>query len=377
MPKRGENIRKRKDGRWEGRYIISYNLEGKASYQSVYGKSYAEVKQKMKEKQGITAKQKPVTGNVGFDVLCLAWLKEVRVEVKESTYADYYDKVHNHIIPPLGKLKAKMMGVDLINQFVREKVEHGRLDGKGGLSAKTVHDIVSVLVQIIRYGEGQHKIPAFQEERLILPKIQEKELPVLTEGEQRQLEAFLSGKPNLETLGLFLVLYSGLRIGELCALTWRDIDTEEGLLHVNKTLQRIKNVDGNSPFKTKVIIDMPKSKKSVRTIPIMNSLLIQLKREKAKYLPDAFFLTGKVRKFIEPRVYSEKFKRYLEASRVDAINFHALRHTFATRAEEKEFDIKSLSEVLGHSSVKFTLERYVHSSQVLKKQGIEKLASSY
>ena len=180
MPKRGENIRKRKDGRWEGRYIISYNLEGKASYQSVYGKSYAEVKQKMKEKQGITAKQKPVTGNVGFDVLCLAWLKEVRVEVKESTYADYYDKVHNHIIPPLGKLKAKMMGVDLINQFVREKVEHGRLDGKGGLSAKTVHDIVSVLVQIIRYGEGQHKIPAFQEERLILPKIQEKELPVLT-----------------------------------------------------------------------------------------------------------------------------------------------------------------------------------------------------
>lgn len=280
----------------------------------------------MKEKQGITAKQKPVTGNVGFDVLCLAWLKEVRVEVKESTYADYYDKVHNHIIPPLGKLKAKMMGVDLINQFVREKVEHGRLDGKGGLSAKTVHDIVSVLVQIIRYGEGQHKIPAFQEERLILPKIQEKELPVLTEGEQRQLEAFLSGKPNLETLGLFLVLYSGLRIGELCALTWRDIDTEEGLLHVNKTLQRIKNVDGNSPFKTKVIIDMPKSKKSVRTIPIMNSLLIQLKREKAKYLPDAFFLTGKVRKFIEPRVYSEKFKRYLEASRVDDINFHALRH---------------------------------------------------
>ena len=100
-------------------------------------------------------------------------------------------------------------------------------------------------------------------------------------------------------------------------------------------------------------------------------------REKAKYLPDAFFLTGKVRKFIEPRVYSEKFKRYLEASRVDDINFHALRHTFATRAEEKEFDIKSLSEVLGHSSVKFTLERYVHSSQVLKKQGIEKLASSY
>lgn len=99
----------------------------------------------------------------------------------------------------------------------------------------------------------------------------------MTEGEQRQLEAFLSGKPNLETLGLFLVLYSGLRIGELCALTWRDIDTEEGLLHVNKTLQRIKNVDGNSPFKTKVIIDMPKSKKSVRTIPIMNSLLIQLK----------------------------------------------------------------------------------------------------
>ncbi len=128
--------------------------------------------------------------------------EEVRVEVKESTYADYYDKVHNHIIPPLGKLKAKMMGVDLINQFVREKVEHGRLDGKGGLSAKTVHDIVSVLVQIIRYGEGQHKIPAFQEERLILPNIK-KNFPFLTEGEQRQLEAFLSGQTESGNAGAF------------------------------------------------------------------------------------------------------------------------------------------------------------------------------
>ena len=146
---------------------------------------------------------------------------------------------------------------------------------------------------------------------------------------------------------------------------------------MNKTLQRIKNVDGNSPFKTKVIIDTPKSKKSVRTIPLAEPLLLQLREQKVQYQPEAFFLTGKVRKFMEPRVYAEKFKRYLEASRVDTINFHALRHTFATRAEEKDFDIKSLSEVLGHASVKFTLERYVHSSAKLKKQGMEKLASSY
>ena len=239
--------------------------------------------------------------------------------------------------------------------------------GKAGYPPRRCMILSASLSRLSAMERDSTKYRLFRRNALSCLRYRKKELPVLTEGEQRQLEAFLSGKPNLETLGLFLVLYSGLRIGELCALTWRDIDTEEGLLHVNKTLQRIKNVDGNSPFKTKVIIDMPKSKKSVRTIPIMNSLLIQLKREKAKYLPDAFFLTGKVRKFIEPRVYSEKFKRYLEASRVDDINFHALRHTFATRAEEKEFDIKSLSEVLGHSSVKFTLERYVHSSQVLKK----------
>ena len=377
MPKRGENIHKRKDGRWEGRYIISYNLEGKASYKSVYGATYQEVKQKLKQQQDSAAKQQAVTGTASFGSLCLEWLKQARIAVKESSYADYYDKVHNHIIPQLGRLRAKTIGVEMVNQFIREKTEHGRLDGKGGLSAKTGHDIVCVLVQIIRYGETEHKIPPFQEERLILPPIQEKELPVLTEGEQKQFEVFLSSKPNLETLGLYLVLYSGLRIGELCALTWKDIDTEAGLLHVNKTLQRIKNVDGNSPFKTKVIIDTPKSKKSVRTIPLAEPLLLQLREQKVQYQPEAFFLTGKVRKFMEPRVYAEKFKRYLEASRVDTINFHALRHTFATRAEEKDFDIKSLSEVLGHASVKFTLERYVHSSAKLKKQGMEKLASSY
>ena len=169
MPKRGENIHKRKDGRWEGRYIISYNLEGKASYKSVYGATYQEVKQKLKQQQDSAAKQQAVTGTASFGSLCLEWLKQARIAVKESSYADYYDKVHNHIIPQLGRLRAKTIGVEMVNQFIREKTEHGRLDGKGGLSAKTVHDIVCVLVQIIRYGETEHKIPLFRRNASFFP----------------------------------------------------------------------------------------------------------------------------------------------------------------------------------------------------------------
>lgn len=374
MARRGENIHKRKDGRWEARYIMNYSLDGKAKYKSVYGATYTEVKEKLKQQQNLP-KQRPAGSVFTYGQLCEEWLENTRMQIKASTYAKYYDLVHRHILPQLSSCRLSFFTVELVNQFAREKYESGRLDGKGGLSAKTIHDLTSIIIQIIRYGERSKKFSGFDYEGLILPKIPDRELPVLRKEDQSKLEAYIRQHSNLETFGVFLVLYTGLRIGELCALTWRDIDTQQGILHIHNTLQRIKNTDPGSPFKTRIIIDQPKSKKSIRDIPIPEDLLKQLKKLESKYPSHAFFLTGKVKKSMEPRVYEKKFKRFLQEANIEPINFHALRHTFATRADEKNFDIKCLSEVLGHASVKFTLERYVHTSAELKKEGMEKLTA--
>ncbi len=166
----------------------------------------------------------------------------------------------------------------------------------------------------------------------------------------------------------------GIRLGEICALKWEDINFQTQTLKINKTIQRIKNLDENAVTKTKIIIDAPKSQKSIRDIPIPSFMLDLLEKNKAD--KNSYLLTG-TPKYIEPRVYQDMFKKYLKESGINDIKFHALRHTFATRAIEKDFDIKSLSEILGHSSVKFTLERYVHPSDEYKRQNMEKLSVLY
>lgn len=280
MPKRGENIHKRKDGRWEGRLIVSYTLDGKAKYLSVYGHSYAEVKEKLKQQERAKAIHQSNCTTYNMQKLCMEWLETVRIKVKQSTYAKYFDNVKKHILPSFQDVRTNHINIPLLNQFVKEEYEHGRLDGRGGLSSKTIHDIVSLLIQILQYGEAKGVVHSMNYHTLSLPKLSPKELKLLTVQEQSQLEHYIELCPNLEQLGVSLVLYTGLRIGELCALTWKDIDTEQGILKVTKTLQRIKDVDENSPFKTKIIIDTPKSKNSVREIPIPSFLLESLKKEK-------------------------------------------------------------------------------------------------
>ena len=177
---------------------------------------------------------------------------------------------------------------------------------------------------------------------------------------------------NPETLGFLIALYTGVRIGELCALQWQDIDLNDKVLHITKTLQRIKNPDPKGP-KTIIFIGEPKSAKSYRDIPIPPFLFAAFSQMKAS--KHAYVLTEQVSRFLEPRTYQEKYKRYLKEFGIRDVKFHVLRHTFATRAIAQGFEIKSLSEILGHASVSFTLEKYVHSSIELKKSCMDKMTA--
>ena len=375
MPRRGENIHKRKDGRWEGRIIDGQRGDGKAHYKSVYAQSYTEVKEKMNKLKAVPKVQRQKTSLVTTEQLFLLWLDDKRIQVKESTYARYYQVIHGHLIPYFHGMKATMLSKATVNQFVKDKLQHGRLDGTGGLSGKSVCDLLSILLQVVQYGEKAGAIVGFDYD-IARPKTEWTELSVLSHAEQERLMNSLKSDLDHKKLGVLIAFYAGARLGELCALQWNDIDFQAGILHISKTLQRIKNTDPTSTEKTKMVIDAPKSKKSTRDIPLTASLLCLLKQWQGEQPGTNYVLSGKA-KYVDPRVLQDKFKEYLMLAQVEPNKFHALRHTFATRAKEQHFDDKSLSELLGHSSVRFTLERYVHSSMDIKRASMERYAACY
>jgi integrase len=361
MARRGENIRKRTDGRWEGRYIEKYNSNGKACYRSVYGTSYSDVKTKLKERKKVT-----VNGSIiNIENLCKEWLENKESKVKQSTYTNYYSIINNHIIPYFKNRKARYLTNETIELFINEKAVK--------LSEKTVHDIIVLLKQIIKFAVSKKYIEYF-DFNVSQPKVKNKELAILSKYEHSKLINYIQLTFDINKIGVLLSLFMGVRIGEVCALKWEDVNFQTETLRINKTMQRIKNLDEKAINKTKIVIDTPKSQKSIREIPIPSfivNLMKKYKTDKEKYL-----LTGTA-EFIEPRVYQDMFKTYLKESGIEDINYHALRHTFATRAIEQDFDIKSLSEILGHSSVKFTLERYVHPSEEHKRKNMEKMSVFY
>ena len=199
---------------------------------------------------------------------------------------------------------------------------------------------------------------------------QQKSMKVLSISEQKTLDRHLRGKLNLSSLGIILCLYTGLRVGEICALKWQDINFTEQCISVHHTMQRIKNRNATETQKTEIMISSPKSECSVRKIPIPDDIFILLKQLRCS--PETFFLTGS-KSYIEPRTMQNRFKSTLKQCHIADFNFHALRHTFATRCIECGFDVKSLSEILGHASVNITMNRYVHPSMETKQRNMNRL----
>lgn len=304
------------------------------------------------------------------------WFENIKVLTKESTYSKYYMLVYSHILPELGELKMTQLKPVLLERYVSKKWQNGRIDGKGALSANTVRLLTCILQSILQYAK-QLGYTELSYTSISKPKISQKSMELFTKEEQKCLEDYIFKKSDLAAYGIYICLYTGLRLGEICALTWNDIYLEGGYLKVSKNLQRIQIADYKSKSeknnqKTKILIDIPKSQSSIRDVPLTPSLNKLLKNLKISCTGSFYVLTGTTH-YMDPRTYQKKFKKYLKECNLKARNFHILRHQFASNCVIKGVDIKSLSEILGHSNVNITLNRYVHTTMELKKAQINKL----
>lgn len=368
MSKKGENIYKRKDGRWEARYIKTYFPDGRAGYGYCYGKSYGEAKGKANTAKANLINHTQVEKNEykkRLSAYCDEWLLLKRSKIKGSTYVKYHTIIENHIKPKLGTFPAASLTSIIAEQFGYELMHTKKL------SAKTVKDILTVLHSVLVYTEKQN--PILKRVEIVYPKAEKKEMRVLTREEQERFITYLLNDTDCCKFGTLFTLLTGLRIGEVCALRWGDISLKEGIVYVKQSMQRIKSLDGTKNAKTQIVISEPKSLSSVRAIPLSPFALEMCRKFSGN--ENAYILTGKVEWFIEPRVMQYKMERYAEECGLPGVHFHTLRHSFATRCVEVGFEIKSLSEVLGHSSPQITLERYVHSSLELKRENMLKLAA--
>lgn len=371
MPRRGENIHKRKDGRWEGRYKKNDNFSKKTKYGSVYGKTYREVKTKLLEIYKNNSIMPVDNCNKKYfkDVL-LFWFECNHMKYKGSTENKYEYLIQKHIIPELGDIEMEDLSVPIINCFIDNKLNSGRLDNNGGLSASYVRNIVLIINAAINFAINEDMCRPLKN-NILKPIPEKKEMRVLTISEQKRLESILLKDIDETKVGILISLYTGLRIGEICALSWKNVDLEERIIHVRYTVARVKNTNYEKKQNTILIIDKPKTKSSIRDIPIPSKLFDIIKSLKEYSVSE--YLVSNTKNFISPRTFEYRFHRIIDSVGLYGVNYHALRHTFATRCIEANVDIKSLSEMLGHSNVSITLNTYVHSSMELKRQQIEKL----
>lgn len=374
MARKGENIRKRADGRWEARIITGYCETGKAIYKSIYGKTYTEVRKKRYDvirnyMSNLEEQTQVVSLEITFGQLMEEWLRSMKKQVKESTYAKYYHLVNAHIQPFLGEYKLSELNSQRLDSFTEQKLKNGKLRKDGGLSPKTVSDLLSIISQSIRFGT-ERGYNCSENFAIHYPKQTRPQINILSNKQQQKLERYLFEQKDSICMGILLSLYTGLRIGEVCGLQWQDFCLEENLLYIRQILMRIQDTSSDGTAKTKVLIDRPKSDSSIRIIPIPSFLLPYL--QDLKKDNSCYFLTG-THIYMEPRIYFQKYKVIMEQCNLEKFNYHALRHTFATRCVEKGFDMKSLSEILGHADVSTTLRRYVHPSIDMKKQQMELL----
>lgn len=371
MSKRGENIHKRKDGRWEARYRKGRNSAGNIIYGSVYGKTYREAKEKL---MAISATPedtiKPINQEHNFkEILCL-WMENNRIRHKGATIKKYQYLIDRHILPDLGNLKLSQITSTVINSFLTRKMENGKLDKSGGLSASYVRSIMLIINAALKFAADEEmcqplKSPVYK------PVSQNNEITVLQIDEQKRLETHLISEIAPTQLGILISLHTGLRIGEICALAWEDVDIENRIIHVRHTVARIKSTDFSEGNSSKLIIDAPKTKASNRDIPIPSVLLPILKSNCTA--ASSKYVVSDTKDFVSPRTYEYRYHRLLEKCGIESVNYHVLRHTFATRCIEAGVDVKSLSEILGHSNVSITLNTYVHSSMEMKRTQLEKL----
>ena len=353
MCRKGENIRKRKDGRWEARYIKYRDPEGKIHYGSLYGKTYGEVKDKRNKK----------IAEATFETAAEHWKQEIRYTIKDSTFSNYEAILKNQLLPELGSTQIRKISNSQITQLIHKKKELA-------LSAGTIHVILSVLRSILNFAA---KGGVYTSEPIRYPHLAgtSQEVQIMKLANYNQLEKFLIDNISDFHFGLLLCMHTGIRVGELSGLRWEDVDFTQHKIRIQRTVIRIKNLDqtanpdtGKIP-KPILYIGPPKTEHSNREIPLPDKLLFYAKRFRKD--GSAYILSGTAR-CMEPRVIQRRYAALLKTCGIPPIKIHALRHQFSCRWVEHGFDTKSLSEILGHTSVRTTLDLYVHIQTETKRQ---------
>lgn len=369
MSRKGENIFRRRDGRWEARYIHHYE-NGRPKYHYLYASSYAEAKAKKQYALSMLGADEIALPSNSFEKVARQWLSDVRVSVKESTYTRYHRTVEKYLLPCFSSLDVSELDHFRVNSFTEHLLCGGGIRMQG-MSPKSVADILCVLKAIICFGECNGLVFG-NTAGIRFPQRAQRSVKIIDKNARTRLERALMDAEDPTGIGVLFALFAGLRIGEVCGLRWSDVDFRRRTVTVSRTVERIANLDPDDMHKTKLIVSEPKTESSMRIIPLPKFLIEQLKRAKPDADDEHFILSNSLRP-TEPSSFYGRYQTLMRRHGIEGYSFHALRHTFATRCVEKGFDTKSLSEILGHSSISTTLTFYVHPTLEQKRVQMERL----
>lgn len=354
----GQNIYKRKDGRWEARVFLGKKSNGRPHFKYLYASTYRKVLfLKNNYEKMLTLSNETTISTALFSDSAYKWLADSSRRWKPATYIKYKNFLEKYILPEWNTLYVREIHQDTYDKLVEHLAQ--------SLSGSSLHTINTIINGSLKH--TKNSLPILCKNPI---SNQEKHpLDVLSDSESYDFLLYLKSKDSLTTVGIQLALFSGIRLGELCALTWEDIDLKEQVLHIRHTLQRIQNREQyfGEP-KTVLYLGSPKNKRE-RTIPLHPQMIPILEKLEKSCYPSDYLLSGNSSP-IEPRTMTSRFKKVLKSCGIRDFHFHTLRHTFATRCVESGMQIKALSEMLGHSSVKITMDRYVHLSMSFKQSQI-------
>lgn len=362
VARKGENIYKRKDGRWEGRYKKGRKKNGQLHYGYVYGQTYTDVKYRLYTYKLHYNTIIQLHGESGFsyEEWTLVWLSQQQSIIKTSTYTTYLYKLKKYILPSIGNCPLNQLTNQEIQTLVSSWLQLG-------LEASTIHVLYQLVKKTLKDATEQQYLRQSPCVRIRLPKKKQCRAQALTKKEQRTVENHAKSLPLHKGLSVLLALNTGLRIGEIAALRWSDIDLNQRMIHVSQTLQRVSLACGTQ--KTQLLMDSSKTESSNRMIPISARLYKYLKKWQKK-APGGYVCSNSTVPS-EPRLLTYYFHKIRKKCGVEHIHFHQLRHTFATRCIETTSDIASISRLLGHTSTKTTLDIYTDSMIESRIQVIE------
>ncbi|MGM0175363.1 tyrosine-type recombinase/integrase [Enterococcus sp. DIV0800] len=364
MSRRGENIYKRKDGRWEGRYPIGNKIDGKIRYRSIYGKTYQEVKIKLYPLKIESASKMLSKGKCAtpFYKWAFYWLDSIKGDIKPSTYASYRYKLEHYIFPYIGEIALNQLEYDTLRSLVEE--------WKKKYKPSSIHVYFQLLKGCLAAAVKKSLVTLNPCREIILPKRKKSKIHALKKQEQKKLENAARTVSGQKGLPLLISLQAGLRIGEIAGLKWENIDFDNKTITVEQTYQRI-SIFKKRDKKTSLVYQEAKTEASKRVVPMTNELFLKLKEKRKNSQYEFVFTSGS--RPCEPRLLTYHFQNIVKKAGLFSIHFHQLRHTFATRCLEKNHDIASISRLLGHASTRMTLDVYTDSLMEQRKAVIHSL----